>query len=69
MFLITDYELRGQTLNGVDVIEQTGTQARNLIVTSVYTSKIENFGKKCDIFKLFPKMAGVEKISLIFKDK
>ncbi|MDR1235465.1 MAG: PAS domain-containing sensor histidine kinase [Holosporaceae bacterium] len=69
VFLITDYELRGQTLNGVDVIEQTDRQARNLIVTSVYTSKIENFGEKCDIFKLFPKMAGVEKISLIFKDK
>jgi signal transduction histidine kinase len=69
VFLITDYELRGQTLNGVDVIEQTDMQARNLIVTSVYTSKIENFSEKCDIFKLFPKMAGVEKISLIFQDK
>jgi hypothetical protein len=64
-FLLADYELRGQDLTGLDVIEQSGMQNRNILITSVYTSRIRNFSEKCKIFKMFPKTAEIENISLI----
>lgn len=64
IFLIADYELRGQSINGVDVIEQTEMQKRSLLVTSLYTSKIKEFNEKSETLKIFPKTEGVEKIKI-----
>lgn len=63
-FLLVDYELRGQSLTGIDVIEQSGMQNRNILITNVYTSRIKNFSEKCKIFKMFPKTAEIDNISL-----
>jgi signal transduction histidine kinase len=68
VFLFADYELRGQGINGVDVIERSGTQNRSLIVTSVYISRIKKFAEKCRFLKIFFKIGGVENISFEVRD-
>lgn len=65
VFLITDYELRGQSIDGISVIEQTGMSAQNLLVTNIYTSRIKDFSKRSNIFKMFPKIEGIEKIKIV----
>ena len=67
IFLIADYELRGQSINGIDVIEQTEMQNRSLLVTSLYTSKIKEFNENIESLKIFPKTEGVDKIKIILK--
>lgn len=67
IFLIADYELRGQSINGINVIEQTEMQKRSLLVTSLYTSKIKEFNKNIESLKIFPKTEGVDKIKIILK--
>ncbi|GHU12785.1 hypothetical protein FACS189449_07100 [Alphaproteobacteria bacterium] len=55
ILLLTDYELRNQKVNGMDVIEKTNMQNKSILVTSVYMFKIENFSKKCDVIKTLAK--------------
>ncbi|MBR1735181.1 MAG: HAMP domain-containing histidine kinase, partial [Alphaproteobacteria bacterium] len=64
MFLIADYELRGQSINGIDVIKQTEMQKQSLLVTSLYTSKIKEFNDNIETLKIFPKTEGVKKIKI-----
>ena len=65
--MIADYELRGQSINGIEVIQQTNMQERSLLVTSLYTSKIKEFNENIGSLKIFPKIEGVEKIKINFK--
>jgi CheY-like chemotaxis protein len=64
VFLLADYELRGQNLNGVDVIERSSMQKRSLLVTSVYISRIKKFDEKCKFLKIFFKIGDIDNISL-----
>jgi signal transduction histidine kinase/FixJ family two-component response regulator len=68
VFLLADYELREQGFNGVDVVEQTGTQDRHILITSVYVAKIKDFNEKARFIKMFPKSAGLEGVSIVVKD-
>jgi hypothetical protein len=55
IFLLSDYELRGQDINGIDVIEKCAMQKRSVVVTSVYVYRIENFLEKFKDTKFLPK--------------
>jgi hypothetical protein len=57
IFLLADYELRGQDLTGVDVIEKCEIQRRSVVVSSVYIYKIEDFLEKFKVAKFMPKPA------------
>ncbi len=63
LFLIADYELRGQKLNGISVIKLSGMQARSLIVTNARISEINSLA--CGKLKIFPKLLGLDKIKVI----
>lgn len=55
IFLLTDYELRNQELNGAEVIEETNMQKRSVIVTSMSNDKsILDFSEKTGV-KILPK--------------
>ncbi|GHU19946.1 hypothetical protein FACS189472_10470 [Alphaproteobacteria bacterium] len=56
ILLLTDYELRNQGINGIDVIEKTNMQKQSVVVTSVYTYKIENFSEKTKFLKMVSKL-------------
>jgi hypothetical protein len=56
VFLLADYELRNQGVNGIDVIERSGMQNRSILVTNAYLSKIKDFNEKCKFIKLLPKL-------------
>jgi FixJ family two-component response regulator len=55
IFLLADYELRNQEINGVDVIEKCNMQNKSILVTSVYMCKIKEFPEKCDVIKVLSK--------------
>jgi FixJ family two-component response regulator len=55
IFLLADYELRDQDINGVDVIEKTAMEQQSLLVTNIYISKIKDFNEKCKFIKILPK--------------
>lgn len=65
LFLIADYELRGQEFDGIEVIEHSGMQGKTLLVTSSHTSEIKFFNEKCSAFKMFSKLCGLDKIKVI----
>ncbi|GHU11736.1 hypothetical protein FACS189449_03810 [Alphaproteobacteria bacterium] len=56
ILLLADYELRNQDINGVDVIEKTNMQKQSILVTSVYTYKMENFSEKAKFLKMVSKL-------------
>lgn len=64
VFLLADYELRNQPLNGIDVIERTGLQERHLLVTSMYVSSIRDFDKKSEFLKTFRKNGNLDKLKI-----
>lgn len=68
LFLIADYELRGQEFDGIEVIEHAGMQGKTLLVTSSHTSEIKFFNEKCSTLKMFPKLCGLDKIKVIVED-
>ncbi|GHU16235.1 hypothetical protein FACS189472_00820 [Alphaproteobacteria bacterium] len=64
IFLLTDYELRDQKINGIDVIEKCEIQRRSVLVTSVYISRIGDFSEKFKFTRLLPK-AYIDNISIV----
>ncbi|GHU18626.1 hypothetical protein FACS189472_07230 [Alphaproteobacteria bacterium] len=56
ILLLTDYELRNQSINGIDVIERTNMQKQSILVTSIYTYRIENFSEKAKFLKMVSKL-------------
>ena len=56
VLLLTDYELRKQSINGIEVIEKTGMQAKHILVTSKYLSEIKEFEEKSKFLKISSKM-------------
>jgi len=56
VFLIADYELRKQEINGIEVIEKSGMKERHIMVTNAYLADIKDFEEKSEYIKLFPKM-------------
>ena len=67
LFLIADYELRGQELDGIDIIEHSEMQGKSLLVTSSHASEIRFFSEKCSTFKMFSKSCGLDKIKVIIE--
>ena len=65
LFLVADYELRGQALNGVDVIEQAGMLDKSLVITNTRIHEIKGFDDASDKLKIFPKLLGFDKIKTI----
>ncbi|MBQ3565465.1 MAG: GHKL domain-containing protein [Alphaproteobacteria bacterium] len=65
LFLIADYELRGQESNGVEVIELSGMQDQSLLVTNFRVSEIKSFDELR--VKVFPKLLGLDKIKVILE--
>jgi signal transduction histidine kinase len=55
IFLLTDYELKEEGMNGIDVIEKYGLQKRSILVTNAYTSKIKDFNEKNKTIRFFYK--------------
>ena len=56
VFLIADYELRKQEINGIVVIDKGGMKGRHIMVTNAYLSDIKDFEEKSGYLKIFPKM-------------
>ncbi|MDR3059881.1 MAG: hybrid sensor histidine kinase/response regulator [Prevotella sp.] len=67
ILLLTDYELRHQDMNGIDVIERTNMQKQSIVVTSVYTYKIKNFSEKAKFIKLVSKLY-VNEIPIVMEE-
>jgi hypothetical protein len=55
IFLLVDYELRGQNINGIDVIEKYNLQKQAIVIKNIYTSKIKDFNEKSKTIKFFHK--------------
>jgi PAS domain-containing protein len=55
VFLLSDYELENQELNGIDVIEKSNMQEQHILVMGVQTSEIKDFGEKSKFLKMFNK--------------
>ena len=56
VLLLTDYEFKGQGINGVVVIEKTNMHDKHILVTSKYLSEIKEFEEKSKFLKITPKM-------------
>jgi nitrogen-specific signal transduction histidine kinase len=54
-FLLADYELRNQSITGIEVIEKCELQDKSIIVTGCYSSRIKDFAKKAETIKFFTK--------------
>ena len=67
LFLLADYELRGQELDGIDIIEHSRMQGKSLLVTSSHASEIRFFSERCVAFKMFSKLCGLDKIKVIIE--
>ncbi|MDR3253829.1 MAG: PAS domain-containing sensor histidine kinase [Endomicrobium sp.] len=55
IFLLADYELRNQEMNGIDIIEKFSLQKQSILVTSAYMPNIKDFNEKCNSIKILPK--------------
>ena len=55
IFMFADYELRNQSINGIDVIEKCGLENRSIIVTSCYITRIKDFCEKAEYIKFMMK--------------
>ncbi|GHT94837.1 hypothetical protein FACS1894122_11830 [Alphaproteobacteria bacterium] len=67
ILLLTDYELRNQNMNGIDVIEKTDMQKQSIVLTSVYTYKIKKFSEKAKFIKLVSKLY-MNEIPIVMED-
>ena len=67
LFLITDYQLRGQEYNGIDVIDLSDMRDQCLLVTGEHVANISNFSDKQHI-KLFLKSARIKNIKIVIED-
>jgi two-component sensor histidine kinase len=56
VLLLTEYEIKGERINGVEVIEKTKTQDKHILVTNKYLSDIEEFKEKNGFLKICHKM-------------
>jgi archaellum component FlaF (FlaF/FlaG flagellin family) len=56
VFLIADYELKKQEINGIEVIEKSGMKERHILVTGKNLSEIKEFKEKSNFIKIFSKM-------------
>jgi archaellum component FlaF (FlaF/FlaG flagellin family) len=56
VFLIVDYELKKQEINGIEVIEKSGMKERHILMTNKYLRDIKEFKGKSNFLKLFHKM-------------
>ncbi|MDR3253541.1 MAG: hypothetical protein LBT07_01075, partial [Endomicrobium sp.] len=68
IFLLADYDLRNQDINGIDVIEKCSLQKQAVIVTSAYSANIKDFNEKCKSIKIFIK-SYINDISIIFEKR
>ncbi|MDR3256841.1 MAG: GHKL domain-containing protein [Endomicrobium sp.] len=55
IFLLSDYQLRDQNIDGIEVIEKCNMQDRHILITSMHTTKIKDFDKKCKFLKILNK--------------
>jgi signal transduction histidine kinase len=53
--LITKYELKGQEVNGIEVIEKSDMKDRHVLVTGLHLSKIRDFSEKRSYLKILYK--------------
>jgi 5S rRNA maturation endonuclease (ribonuclease M5) len=51
VLLLTDYEFKGQGINGIEVIEKTKMEDKHIVVTSQYLSDMKNFNEKIRTFQ------------------
>jgi two-component sensor histidine kinase len=56
VFLFVEYELKGQEINGIKVIEKSGMQERHILMTNKYLGDIKEFKNKNNFLKTFSKM-------------
>lgn len=64
VFLIADYDLKGQEMTGMDIIQNTKMEKRSLLVTGTHISLVKNFKKQNDDLRVFTKNEGIEKIKV-----
>lgn len=55
IFLLADYDLRNQNINGIDVIEKCKLQRQSILVSSRQVHKIRNFSDKSKFIKFLSK--------------
>jgi hypothetical protein len=53
VLLLTKYELKGQEVNGIEVIEKSNMKDRHILVTGLHLSKIKEFNEKSEFLKIF----------------
>lgn len=63
-FLIADYDLKGQEMTGMDIIQNMKMESRSLLVTGTHISLVKNFKKENDNLRVFTKNEGIEKIRI-----
>jgi hypothetical protein len=51
VLLLTDYEFKGQGINGIGLIEKTKMEDKHILVTNKYLSDIKEFKEKSDFLK------------------
>jgi hypothetical protein len=56
IFLITNYKLNKQDINGINVIEKTNMHDKHVLVTNEYLSDIKSFNDKAYFLKTMHKM-------------
>jgi signal transduction histidine kinase len=56
VFLLTDYRLKGQEVNGIDIIEEAEMKERHILVTGEEVSRIKDFNEKSKFLKMLPKI-------------
>ncbi|MDR2395436.1 MAG: GHKL domain-containing protein [Endomicrobium sp.] len=68
-FLLVDYELRDQGINGVEVIEECKMQNRSILVTkNIHAVRIKDFDKKSEFLKILPKMY-VKNVQILLEER
>ncbi|MDR2399566.1 MAG: hypothetical protein LBD61_03970, partial [Endomicrobium sp.] len=53
VLLLTKYELKGQEVNGIGVVEKSNMKDRHIIITRLHLSKIKEFNEKNGFLKIF----------------
>ena len=69
VILLTDYELKGQDINGVVVIEKTNMHDKHILVTDKYLCEIKEFEEKSEFLKICDKMYLNEIEIILMKEK
>jgi hypothetical protein len=55
IIVLTDYELKDEGMNGIDVIEKCNLQKRAIVVINTYIPKIKDFNEKSKTIRFFYK--------------